>query len=101
MVEVGGMVVDVQGGGDDAPPPWEWTSDYNDDSTVSAPPPFNESMGPSLEAKSCVDPLEFFGLLFPDELVQLITDNTILYANNVVCPFLCHVMMYLHTLVSI
>lgn len=78
----GGRGTASAGKHDGRPPPWEWSCDYNDDSTVSAPPPFNEPFGPSLEAQACEEPEEFFSLLFPDELIQLIIDNTILYADQ-------------------
>ena len=64
------------------PPEWEWMDTYCNDSSSSTPPNFDEDTGPSAEAFTCDTPEEFFRLLFPDDLVELIVDNTNLYASQ-------------------
>ena len=65
-----------------------WEDKYNDDSTLSSPPPFFENVGPSAEALSCDKPDEFFRLLVTDGLLDFIVENTNLYAHQQGVPVL-------------
>lgn len=58
---------------------WKWLSTYTNDSSISSPV-FNVESGPSAEAKCCDCPGDFFRLLFTDELVDTIVENTKVYA---------------------
>lgn len=59
---------------------WKWDESYNNDSSLSSPPVFDENSGPAAYALTWSAPDEFFRLLFPENLVELIVDNTKLYA---------------------
>ena len=60
---------------------WNWNNAYSGDSTQSAPLPFDaQDSGPSTDAEQCSSPEEFFQLLFTNELLQSIVENTNLYA---------------------
>ncbi len=39
---------------------WKWENEYNDDTTISAPPEFEEDTGPKYEALECNEPYDFF-----------------------------------------
>ena len=61
---------------------WKWEKEWNDDSSISAPPEFDEDTGPKCEALECNKPDEFFHLMFTDKLVDIIVTNTNLYATQ-------------------
>ena len=61
---------------------WKWLSTYANDSSISSPPVFNVESRPSAEAKCCDCPGDFFRLLFTDELVDTIVENTKVYATQ-------------------
>ena len=61
---------------------WKWEKEWNDDSSISAPPEFDEDTGPKCEALECNKPDKFFHLMFTDELVDIIVTNTNLYATQ-------------------
>ena len=60
---------------------WKWSTTFSDDPSISSPPIFSQQCGPS-EAHNCDEPDDFFRLLFTDELVSSIVDNTNLYASQ-------------------
>ena len=61
---------------------WEWNTSYDDDSTQSAPPPFDEEAGPTSLTKDSEIPIDFLKLIFTDELIDTIVIETNAYATQ-------------------
>ena len=74
-------------GGKEEEDDWKWTETFNDDSTESAPPPYNEETGPTPAAQACSTPIEFLKLILTDELIELIVTETNVYAIENGCNF--------------
>ena len=54
---------------------------FTEDSSISSPPPdFDEDCGPTSLVKNCDKPMEFFSQFFDDNLVDLIVNQTNVYA---------------------
>ena len=53
----------------------------------SAPPPYNEEMGPTPAAQACSTPIEFLKLILTDELIKLIVTGTNVYTIENGCNF--------------
>ena len=49
---------------------------------MPAPPPFDEEAGPTPAAKSSDTPIDFFKLLFTDNLVDVIVEETNVYISQ-------------------
>lgn len=59
---------------------WKWELSFNEDSSLSSPPDFDEESGPTSHVMNCDVPMDIFQHFLNDSLIDLIVNQTNAYA---------------------